>query len=1083
MLVTLPSVFALDEFRAGNRVRQIAERGDPVEGSFSTVRKGRSERRVFRGMAGLQVLVISKKGRVPQADDRVVYASDDLKRGQWVKHPLHRKPDRFDHGKEIAAVLASWRDAFSYIEEDPDRGIAGLRKPQIGAVHAVHAHWASSSEPATIVMPTGTGKTDTMIAIIVSALCEKVAVVVPTDALRTQLAGKFLTLGVLKTPGSNVLRPEARYPIVATLDHIPKSAKEVDQIFGRAQIIVMTSAIAGKAKVAVQQRMAHHCEYLFIDEAHHIEAPTWSAFKSRFRERRILQFTATPFREDGKLLDGKIIFKYPLKKAQEERYFEPIHFEPVHEFIAGNADEAIATKAVEQLRSGNGKHILMARVETIERARKVFEIYERLGKEFQPVELHTGIKSKKKRDEAKQKILDKKSRIVVCVDMLGEGFDLPELKIAAFHDIRKTLAVTLQLAGRFIRFRPDLGQATFIANVADIDVQNELRKLYTRDPDWNALLPELSEELVSAQMSLQEFLRGFGTFPDEIPLKALRPALSTVVYKTRCRQWKPEHFRRGIPNVQKCDQIHHALNAAENTMIVVAARRTELPWLEGENLFKWDWELYVLFWDEDQELLFINGSTNAGEYRKLAQAVAGEDVELIRGLNVFRAFAGVTMLRLQNVGLTEVLGRKVRYTGRMGSDVAASLSRAILRGTRKTVLAGFGYEYGAKASVGGSWNGRIWAHRRQAVDGLVGWCRRLGEKLLDERIDPDEVLRGTLVARTIAARPDKLPLFVDWPEEMYKSSEGEWWVVIDGGEWHLSELSLDLVDPSESGPLRMAIRSESERVEFVLELLPQDYRFAVPSGRTVAVRRGRSSDPVPLEGFCWSHPPVLWFIDGSFLEGNQLIELSLRRRPYDPALIDDWTWAKTDLNRESQGKEKDPQTVQARVIRKLKARKRYVLIFDDDDAGELADVVAVHLVGPRNKPTKIEVELYHCKFSGKPKPGQRVKDLYEVCGQAQKSVSWMASRERQTDLFTHLLRREAARIDARDPTRIELGSRDELLTLQAMSRLHPVELKVFIVQPGLSKTKPTDDQLELLAVTENHLATTYQIPFGVIASR
>ena len=54
-----------------------------------------------------------------------------------------------------------------------------------------------------------------------------------------------------------------------------------------------------------------------------------------------------------------------------------------------------------------------------------------------------------------------KSLIAVCVDMLGEGFDLPELKIAAFHDIRKILAVTLQLAGRFMRARPALGAATF----------------------------------------------------------------------------------------------------------------------------------------------------------------------------------------------------------------------------------------------------------------------------------------------------------------------------------------------------------------------------------------------------------------------------------------------------------------------------------------------------------------------------------------------------------------------------------------------------------------------------------------------
>ena len=61
--------------------------------------------------------------------------------------------------------------------------------------------------------------------------------------------------------------------------------------------------------------MAHHCPYLFIDEAHHAEAPTWSAFKERCKSRRVVQFSATPFREDGKPLDGDIIFSYRLKKG------------------------------------------------------------------------------------------------------------------------------------------------------------------------------------------------------------------------------------------------------------------------------------------------------------------------------------------------------------------------------------------------------------------------------------------------------------------------------------------------------------------------------------------------------------------------------------------------------------------------------------------------------------------------------------------------------------------------------------------------------------------------------------------------
>jgi hypothetical protein len=45
-----------------------------------------------------------------------------------------------------------------------------------------------------------------------------------------------------------------------------------------------------------------------------------------------------------------------------------------------------------------------------------------------------------------------------------------------------------------------------------------------------------------------------------------------------------------------------------------------------------------------------------------------------------------------------------------------------------------------------------------------------------------------------------------------------------------------------------------------------------------------------------------------------------------------------------------------------------------------------------------------------------------------------------------------------------------------------VSLNIYIVQPGLSKAKVTNDQLELLSVTENYLLETYKLPFGVIAN-
>jgi hypothetical protein len=383
--------------------------------------------------------------------------------------------------------------------------------------------------------------------------------------------------------------------------------------------------------------------------------------------------------------------------------------------------------------------------------------------------------------------------------------------------------------------------------------------------------------MIGEQLSLQEFLRGFTEFTKEIPLKTVRPATSAVVYRTTCDEWRPENFRAGIPALNTCEQVHETTNHAECTQVIVSARRVPLAWTDVESLFGWEWELYVVIWSPEQNLLFINSSTNSGEYKALAQAVAGETATLIKGQDVFRTFAGVNRLRLQNVGLTEQLGWNVRYTGRMGADVEAELPDVQRRHARKSVLSGSGYEDGERTTVGASRKGRIWSHRRDRVDQLAAWCKKIGVKLLDNRIDPDEVLKGTLGAKTVLERPAKMPMTVDWPEEIYTAPEALWSVVIGDNEYALSELSLEIVSPNIDGPLRFAIASEAERAELGLELFEDqgnpNYRFVVHDETRIRVRRGERAEPENATDFFYDNPPMIWFSDGSALEGNQHIQL------------------------------------------------------------------------------------------------------------------------------------------------------------------------------------------------------------------
>jgi superfamily II DNA/RNA helicase len=210
-----------------------------------------------------------------------------------------------------------------------------------------------------------------------------------------------------------------------------------------------------------------------------------------------LQFTATPYRNDGQHVDGRIIFNYPLVRAQQEGYFNKIMLRELWEPV--DSDETVAKTAVTQLKADLVQgldHIVMARTAQITKAEGLKKIYDELGTEYSPVVVHSKLKRADLNARMTQ-LRERKSRIAICVSMFGEGFDFPELKIAALHDIHQSLAVTIQFAGRFTRNNPKVGDATVIVNRADNQVNDSVRELYAQGEgaDWNRVLRKLTEVL------------------------------------------------------------------------------------------------------------------------------------------------------------------------------------------------------------------------------------------------------------------------------------------------------------------------------------------------------------------------------------------------------------------------------------------------------------------------------------------------------------------------------------------------------------------------------------------------------------
>ena len=79
-----------------------------------------------------------------------------------------------------------------------------------GALSAIRSHWVVSNEPATIVLPTGTGKSETIFSTIVSERIAATLIVVPSNLLREQLFDQVKHLGIL--PKISVVSDQAIFP-------------------------------------------------------------------------------------------------------------------------------------------------------------------------------------------------------------------------------------------------------------------------------------------------------------------------------------------------------------------------------------------------------------------------------------------------------------------------------------------------------------------------------------------------------------------------------------------------------------------------------------------------------------------------------------------------------------------------------------------------------------------------------------------------------------------------------------------------------------------------------------------------------
>ncbi|HID4701461.1 DEAD/DEAH box helicase [Enterobacter cloacae] len=1012
----------------------------------------------------LDTLILTTDKRPPNLKDKYHLLFDSSQQPSELNEYSILKWANFISPVQMEGGIKSWKGNFRFIEEDVESNVKGLRKPQSGAIHAVSAYLYGEQpyEPVTVVLPTGTGKTETMLSLFFCHRLERLLVLVPSDALRKQISEKFITMGCLPEFGITPLWNS--YPRVAVIRQGIKE-NECDELLKNCDVILATPNILNASSKIAIDKLCNASSALFIDEAHHISAKSWGNVREKFSGKPVVQFTATPFRNDGKNLGGRVIFNYTMGSAQRDGYFKNINLHAIEEYLESDKDERIAYEAIQILRrdlkSGND-HLMMARTNSQARAIELYSIYYNLAKDLNPVVIH----SKMGRPEIRKNLAsleNRESRLVICVDMLGEGFDLPNLKIAAIHDHHKSLAITLQFIGRFTRSdrKNRCGDATVIVNIADPGVEKGLINLYSQGADWDSVLRRLSEDRISKEIHLQELvdkLKTKGNLHKEISLWNLRPSFSAMLYKTNENKWYPEKILSSLP---KFEHIWHSLSEDNSILVILGVRATSVKWGDFKDLNDLNHLLLIAHFNPERKAItFFSNDYGCFRVEKLIENLTDDNPYLVSGSKVFQVLNGVEYPLVLNLGSATT--GAISFTQFFGPNVTEGLSSVEKSNSTLSNIAILGYENGNKILWGCSQRkGKIWSPRAGSILDWLEWVDNAWEKINQEDVDEVNITKDFLRPILRTEIYNEHPVSVQWGEYLQSIYEDN--VIVSFGQKEYALYEVDLKVTKEEGNILIHLITMNKQSTYRL-LIGKDYQggyeYELISGEEIKFIYGASKE-LWLKEMMVNDPLVIHYIDGSFSYNCYLVKVTENQNYFDADEMKALNW-NINIRKESMGRTRDPQTIQYKTWQEIS--NNYDIIINDDENGEAADLVCL-----KEFDDFILLSLYHCKYSSENIPGARIKDMYEVCGQAQRSIRWKHTGFPY--LFRHIKKREELWRKTGN-SRFLSGNLSRLQYFRDISRTKQVKFKVTIVQPGISKKQVSEEMLRLLGCTSTFIKKT-----------
>jgi superfamily II DNA or RNA helicase len=927
----------------------------------------------------------------------------------------------------------------------PEQHDPALRTAQIGAMLAVAGHFATSDEPAQSVLPTGVGKSAVISALPFLIPAKRVLVVVPTRLLRDQLASEFSNLETLRR--LQVVDDDFVAPRVRRVDHRLGSVDDwlALQDF---DVAVGTPGVLSATHQDVATPPEGLFDLLIFDEAHHLPAATWTGVLNEHQARAAL-LTATPFRRDRKLLPGRLIYHYTLRQAIADAVYMPVDFIPVQS-QEPDFDRDIAQAAIARQRSSPHAEegsLLLVRTDRVAHAKELVELYEDLGAR---IGLITGEHSLTHVRQVVKRLNDRDLDGVVSVSALVEGFDLPALKIAAYHRPHRTLPPTLQFVGRIARVTGGDAPAELVAVPAQIGP--ETAELYREDVAWAELLPRLVDAAVDQELATRTYLSELDSEgPEGVSPSALHPRRMVQVFRTAGME---VHLDSPIARLSRAPVVFRAIDEARTLMAAITERRISPEWIASDALDSFEYQLYLAVYDSARDLLFVAAPSDAAA-RELRDAVGADGALLISPQLINRWLWRQDLVAYSSVGMRSARApgaRQASYRMLAGSTVEGALLPSESRSYAVGHLIGRRRDGDQVVGIGVSIRrSKIW--ETAAADSLLefrDWCKGLAEAVAG---DGDA---HATAPRLQLALPGALERFPEHPIAVVLAHtllQGGTALHVPGRGW--VDISLFETPAERASDQLVEIAWGFEDSELARIRLRSDGEVVVPEPEPIARSGGTQ---VGLGELLVENPPYIYFADGSSSQGSTLL-VPPAQLPMLPAeLYNEWDFTTTDIRAEARAPAHGhAHNVQSRTLAWARENLVDPVLIVDDAAYEIADIVALE------GGASARVHLFHCKFSSKDLPGARLADLYEVVGQAVRSARWTDTPACWGELSRRITERAATRVDGGDRATIAAQLAD-------WSDDPPgLELHVWIVQPGLSHGAMngwTEGQTLLLATME-----------------